>query len=100
LASQSFVATLLDPPPSALSVLAMIRLNDSIYQRLITESQCPVSEMETYLIGVRLTLWPLFNKDLTGQWDAVRKLTASAAGTSSLFGAKTAVKDAVVQKVR
>jgi hypothetical protein len=98
---QSFIGTVLEPPPSALSVLAMIRLNDAIYRHLVTDALCPAAEMESYLIGVRLQLWPLFNRDLNAQLEAVRKLTAAATGSSGLFGAKaSSVKDAMVQKVR
>lgn len=98
---QNFIGTLLDPAPSAISTLSMIRLNDALFASLITEERCARPEMEAYLMGLRLQLWPLFNRDLSNQLESVRKLTASAGASAGLFGGKPAgIKDAVIQKVR
>jgi len=76
----------------------MIRLNDAIYQSLILDEECPVSEMESHLIGLKLQLWPIFQKEMSSQLDSVKKLAASASGTAGLFGGKSAgIKEAVIQ---
>jgi len=78
--AQNFVATLLEStaaPPSALHLLAMIRLTER------AATQCPTAAMEAYLGGVRLTLWPAFQRAMSSQLESVTKL-ASRAATSAI----------------
>jgi hypothetical protein len=96
---QNFSQSLFDPSiPSPVSVLSMIRLNDSIYSALIDGGACPTTLMENHLVSLRLSLWPVFQKGLGAQVEAIKKLSGSTSG--SMFGAKTLLKDATVQAVR
>ena len=58
--------------------------------------------MEGYLIGIKLQLWPLFQKEMGVNIDSVKKLTESgnATGMAGMLGGKgTGVKDSVVAGV-
>lgn len=98
---QSFVTGLLEgSPPSTVGLLTMIRLNDAVFDELITQSKCPTSQLESHLVGLKLQLWPLFQKDLDNQIEAMKKMAESAKGSTgvaSVFGNRAGVKDAAVQ---
>lgn len=100
---QSFITGLLEgSPPSTVGLLTMIRLNDAVFDSLITQSKCPTSQLESHLVGLKLQLWPLFQKDLDSQIDAMKKLAETAKGSTgvaSVFGARSGIKDIVVQEV-
>lgn len=71
----------------------MIRLNDSIFTSLIDTTHCP--PMENHLIGIRLSLWPLFQKTMGAQVESLRRINGTAA-SGGVF-TKTSVKDSAVQ---
>lgn len=106
-AMQNFVAALLtQSTPSLLSVLTMIRENDAIFTALVGEDRsgkCPTLPMESHLMGMRIQLWPLFQKEMGVQTDSVKKLT-DGSGSGGMVGfmggsRNTAVKDSVVASV-
>lgn len=102
--SQSFVNALIDPsPPPPISLLSMIRLNET----LLSLSQCP--PLESYLISLRLLLWPTFAKGMTVEIDSLKKINGTypikggvfsgnsggvSSGGGKVFG--TNVKDSTV----
>jgi hypothetical protein len=94
---QSFIHVLLDPPPPPVSVLAMIRLNDAIH----VSAACPAAAFDGYLTGVRLSLWPLFQRGIDAQAESLRRIAAS--GSSGVFktaGSTTAKEAAVSAALR
>lgn len=76
----------------------MIRLNGAIMHKLLI-AECPSSLMESYLMGIKLDLWPLFQKQVGQQVDSVRKLTGAASSESQGLWGKSGLKDSVVSAV-
>lgn len=73
----------------------MIRLNDEIIATLVADQCCP--PMENYLIGIRLALWPLFQRVMGLQVDSLRRINGSVQNSGVNVFAKAAVKDSAVQ---
>lgn len=103
---QNFVHTILtQSSPNALSLLSMIRLNDELAQQLLGDGKngtCPAAAMESHIIGLRLQLWPLFQKEMGSQVDSVKKLadTGSQSGMAGLLsGRGSGIKDSAVANV-
>lgn len=122
---QSFVLSILSRPLPATSILSMVRLNGAVMHRLIhaqqdlnvedetaeadpaptsaTAGTCP--PMESYLMGIKMDLWPLFQKEVGGQVEQVKQLTSAASAapsaSASFFGsgARSGIKDAAVSAV-
>lgn len=88
---QNFVHALLDPPPPPVSVLAMIRLNDAIHH----SKSCPAAAFDSYLVGTRLSLWPLFQRGMDAQAESLRKI-ASTSGTSVFKSGGSVAKEQAV----
>lgn len=105
--NQNFVASILSQSqPGPLALLRMIRLNDSLIQQLIgdrSEGQgtCPAQAMESHLLGLKLRLWPLFQKEIGSNVDSVKKLSeGNSSGMASMLGVRAApIKDNVVLMV-
>lgn len=91
---RNFVTTLLDPLnlPTPTSHLSMIRLNESIYQLLITGSHCP--SIESHLTSLRLSLWPSFSRIMNSHIDSLHKLQLASEAGSGVFG--KSIKDSQV----
>ncbi|KIK43391.1 hypothetical protein CY34DRAFT_81923 [Suillus luteus UH-Slu-Lm8-n1] len=88
---KTFVTTVLEPMPSAVPLLTMIRLTEAV----ITEVQkrdCP--PLENFLFTMRLQLWPAFQKIMSEHCDALRKLAEG--GTTSYFNRAASTTDASV----
>lgn len=83
--------SLLDPKPSVVPILTMIRLNEAAYQEVCRRSCGP---METFLVGVRMSLWPLFQSEMSAHVESLKTLADSATG--SMF-ARGNVRDPVVR---
>lgn len=85
----------------------MIRLTDSVLTEATEMRNC--TPLEPFLLGLRMQLWPLFQKGMSDNVDSLKKLADSGgAGTGSfggfgagLFGGsvKGSVDSSVVQKV-
>ncbi|KZW04122.1 Vps52-domain-containing protein [Exidia glandulosa HHB12029] len=91
---QNFVKTALAGPPTVIALLSMIRLNEAVLSEVQTRGGC--APLETYLIGLRLAMWPVFQNQMNAHHDGLKKLADSAAGGLLSRGA---VKDATVQAV-
>jgi len=69
----------------------MVKLNDAV----LAETQlrhCP--PFEPFAIGVRLSMWPLFQKEMNEHINAVKRVADSASGG---ILSKGSVKDSVLQ---
>lgn len=83
----------------------MIRLNDDLADQLLGTDKngtCPAAAMESHIIGLRLQLWPLFQKEMGAQVDSVKKLAdgSGSGGMAGLLGGRSAgIKDSAVQTV-
>jgi hypothetical protein len=91
--------------PNALSLLSMVRLNDELSEQLLgsgKDGACPAAAMEAYIIGLRMQLWPLFQKEMGNQVDSVKKLVDSSGsyGMAGLLGGRSSgIKDSGVANV-
>ncbi|KAH7105587.1 Vps52-domain-containing protein [Auriculariales sp. MPI-PUGE-AT-0066] len=88
---RTFAQTALARPPPSLSLLAMIRLNEAVLAEAQTRGGC--APLETFLIGLRLAMWPAFQNGMNAHVDGLKRLADSAAGGLLSRGA---VKDAFV----
>lgn len=71
----------------------MIRLNEAAYQEVARRGCFP---MEMFLIGVRMTLWPVFQSEMDAHVESLKKLADSATGTMLSRGN---VRDSLVKVV-
>jgi hypothetical protein len=85
----------LDPITPTIPLLTMIRLaEDSVAE--IQRRQC--SPAETYVFGLSLQMWPVFQKGMTEHIESVKKI---AEGTSTgYFSRSSHTTDASVETVR
>ena len=95
---QSFIRSIvspsiMDPKPSVVPILTMIRLNEEAYREVCRRSCGP---MEIFLVGVRMQLWPVFQSEMGAHVDSLKALADSATG--SMF-ARGNVRDTVVRAV-
>ncbi|TKA55335.1 hypothetical protein B0A53_02259 [Rhodotorula sp. CCFEE 5036] len=101
--TRNFINALLDPvPPSTISLLAMVRLNDSLLTALASTSpdtdmdspsRTPVSDqsgglppcpaLEPHLLAVRMQLLPILSKLMSAHVDSLRRINGSPAPASS-----------------
>ncbi|KIM90943.1 hypothetical protein PILCRDRAFT_811444 [Piloderma croceum F 1598] len=91
---QTFVKSALDPIPPVVALLTMIRLTEDVIAE-VQKRGCP--PMESYIFGIRLQMWPVFQKAITEHVEALKKL---AEGTgSSYFSRSVATTDAFVSSI-
>ncbi|KAG8725315.1 hypothetical protein FRC12_024199 [Ceratobasidium sp. 428] len=88
---QTFIKSALDPPPPLVPLLTIIRLTENIY---LEASKRGCRPLETFLLGQRLTMWPLFQKDMGLQVESLKKLAENAVGG---YLSRSGIKDSVVQ---
>jgi hypothetical protein len=88
------VKSALDPIPPVVALLTMIRLTEDVIAE-VQKRGCP--PMESYVFGIRLQMWPVFQKAITEHVEALKKL---AEGTGSSYFSRSAVTtDALVSSV-
>jgi hypothetical protein len=90
---QNFLKSALDPAPPLIPLLTTIRLTENIY---IEASKRSCRPLETFLLGQRLSMWPLFQKDMGAQVESLKKLAESAVGG---YLSRSGIKDSAVQVV-
>jgi len=73
----------------------MIRLLENVLGE-IQQRDCP--PLETFALGLRLTIWPAFQKEMNAHVESVKKLADGASG-GGFLSSKPTVKDATVQSV-
>ncbi|KAF8760169.1 Vps52 / Sac2 family [Rhizoctonia solani] len=86
-------ASALEPAPPLIPLLTMIRLNENVYLEAERRGCGP---LETFLLGQRLTMWPLFQKDMGVQVDSLKKLAENAVGG---YLSRSGIKDSAVQVI-
>ncbi|KAF8591436.1 vacuolar sorting protein, partial [Ramaria rubella] len=92
---QAFTRGVVDPPPPVVPLLTMIRLLEDVLGE-VQKRDCP--PLETFTLGLRLSLWPTFQKDMNAQVESVKKLADGTIG-GGFLSSKSFVKDATVQSV-
>lgn len=91
---QAFVKTTLDPTPSVIPLLTMIRLVEDIIAE-VQRRNCP--PLENYVFTLRLQMWPVFQKSMSEQIEALKKLAEG--GGSGYFGRALTTTDVWVSSV-
>ncbi|KAA1466314.1 vacuolar sorting protein [Dentipellis sp. KUC8613] len=92
--TQNFVKASLEPLPSVIPLLTMIRLTEEVMVE-IQKRDCP--PLETFVFGLRLQMWPLFQKMMTEQVDALKKLAEGA--SAGYFRRAVETTDALVSTI-
>lgn len=72
----------------------MIRLTEDIVAE-VQKRSCP--PLESYIFGIRLQMWPVFQKSMSEHVEALKKLADGA--TSGYFSRTTATTDASISLV-
>lgn len=74
----------LEPTPPVISLLTMIRLTEDVMMEVQKRGCTP---LESYIFGLRLQMWPVFQKAMSENIDALKKL---AEGTNASYFSRTA----------
>ncbi|WVF67447.1 hypothetical protein IAT40_002203 [Kwoniella sp. CBS 6097] len=92
-----FFQTVINPsPPPAIPLLTMIRLNDHLLSVADSRGAIPLL---SYLTGWKMTLWPIYRKEMDAHVDSLKRLAdeAEGKGLAGLMG--RGVKDGTVREV-
>jgi len=92
---QTFARGILEASPATIPLLIMIRLLENVLGE-VQKRDCP--PLEHFTMGLRLSFWPAFQKDMNAHIESVKKMADGAGGGGFLSG-KTSVRDATVQAV-
>ncbi|KAI0030717.1 vacuolar sorting protein [Vararia minispora EC-137] len=84
--TQNFVKAALEPLPPVIPLLTMIRLTEEVMSEVQKRDSPP---LESFIFGIRLQMWPLFQRVMTEQVDALKKLAEGATGGYFRRGAVT-----------
>ncbi|WVO14388.1 hypothetical protein L204_102021 [Cryptococcus depauperatus] len=92
----SFFQSMVYTPPPTVSLLTIIRLNDRLLTTCDSRGCLPLT---SYLSGWKLTLWPIFRKEMDQHIESLKKLAdeAEGKGLAGLIG--KGVKDRQVKIV-
>lgn len=94
---QTFATSVLDPhPPPVLPLLVMIRMTEAVIAELQVRGCAP---LENFVFGIRLQLWPVFQKLMSENVTSLNKLAETASAAGGYFRRGPAVSDASVQAV-
>ncbi|KAG6831404.1 hypothetical protein H0H92_011006 [Tricholoma furcatifolium] len=88
---EAFLKSVLDPIPPAIPLLTMIRLMEDVVVE-VQKRNCP--SVEFYVFGLRLQMWPVFQKVMAEHVDALKKLAEGA--SSGYFSRAASTTDAGV----
>jgi len=88
------VRSTLDPVPPVVALLTMIRLTEDVIAE-VQKRGCP--PMESYVFGLRLQMWPVFQKAMTEHVEALKKLAEGA--SSGYFSRTAATTDVLVSSI-
>ncbi|KAF4619757.1 hypothetical protein D9613_005158 [Agrocybe pediades] len=91
----AFVRSILDPIPPAIPLLTMIRIAEDIVAE-IQKRHCPPGE--TYIFGLSLQMWPVFQKGMTEHVDSLKNLSEGT-GSSYFSRSSTTTTDAKVENI-
>lgn len=73
----------------------MIRLLENVLGE-VQKRECP--PLESFTMGLRLTFWPVFQKDVNLHIESMKKLADGASG-GGFFNSKPSMRDATLQAV-
>ncbi|KAG6833901.1 hypothetical protein H0H87_007912 [Tephrocybe sp. NHM501043] len=91
---QSFLKSSLEPIPPAVPLLTMIRLMEDVVLE-VQKRNCP--PVEFYVFGLRLQMWPVFQKVMAENTEALKKLAEG--GSSGYFSRAAATTDSGVASI-
>lgn len=92
--TKAFAQAALEPLPPVVPLLIMIRLTEEV----MSEVQKRVCQpLETFLFGLRLQMWPLFQKAMTAQIEGLKNVAEGAAG--GYFRRATTTSDATITTI-
>ncbi|EJU06414.1 hypothetical protein DACRYDRAFT_103359 [Dacryopinax primogenitus] len=80
-------------PPEIIPLLTMMRLNENV---LIEVQKRACTPLESFLVEMRLSMWPIFQKEMNTQVESLKKLLEGAHGG---LLTKSTLKDSVVETV-
>ncbi|EIW82324.1 Vps52-domain-containing protein [Coniophora puteana RWD-64-598 SS2] len=89
--SKTFISSLLEPSPSLIPILTMARLSEVIIAEVQRRGCAP---LETFMFTIRLQIWPIFQKVMSEQVEALRKL-AEGSSTSYFSRAATTTDESI-----
>jgi vacuolar protein sorting-associated protein 52 len=88
------VRSVLEPLPPSIPLLTMIRLTEDVILE-VQKRNCP--PVEFFVFGLRLQMWPVFQKSMAEHIDALKKLAEGA--SSGYFSRAPTTTDASVTGV-
>ncbi|KAH8118383.1 Vps52-domain-containing protein [Phellopilus nigrolimitatus] len=91
---QTFATTVLESPPPVVPLLTMIRMMENTLAEVQTRGCAP---LETWLFGLRMQFWPVFQKQMSEHVASLSKLSESTTG--GYFRRAVGPSDTVVQAV-
>ncbi|GJJ07494.1 hypothetical protein Clacol_001696 [Clathrus columnatus] len=91
-----YCQSLLDNIPPVIPLLIITRLAECVLGE-VQKRDCP--PLETFLLGLRLKFWPIFQKIMNNQIESLKRM-ADNAGTAGFLSGKTGVKDETIHKAR
>ncbi|PFH51402.1 hypothetical protein AMATHDRAFT_74956 [Amanita thiersii Skay4041] len=91
---QNFVKSLLEPRPPVIPLLTMIRLVEDVIVE-IQKRQCP--PVETYVLTLRLQMWPAFQNLMSENVDALKRLAEGS--SASFFTRAPSTTEAIVTNI-
>lgn len=91
----AFFTSILTPPPPAVPLLTLIRLNDHVLATAHSRGTTPLIPI---LQGWKLAMWPVYRKEMDSHVDSLRQLADQAEG-KGFSGLVKGVKDGAVRQV-
>ncbi|KAI0053019.1 vacuolar sorting protein [Auriscalpium vulgare] len=75
--AKTLLQAVLEPLPPVIPLLTMIRLTEEVMGEIQKRGCAP---LESFVFGIRLQMWPLFQKAMTDQVEALKKIAEGASG--------------------
>ncbi|KAH8105951.1 Vps52-domain-containing protein [Cristinia sonorae] len=92
---KTFINNVLEPtPPPAIPLLTMIRLTEDVMAEIQKRNCAP---LESFIFTMRLQMWPIFQKAMQENIDALKKYTEGS--TSGYFRTKITSTDSGVSSI-
>ncbi|KAF7292359.1 Vacuolar sorting protein [Mycena chlorophos] len=82
-AQQTFFNSVLEPPPPVVPLLTIIRLTESVMTE-VQRRACP--PVESFIFALRIRMWPVFQKVMTENVDALKRVAEGGSIVTSGSG--------------
>ncbi|KAI0284325.1 vacuolar sorting protein [Russula aff. rugulosa BPL654] len=92
--AKTFAQMALEPAPPVIPLLTMIRLTEEIMSEIQKRSCQP---LETFVFGLRLQMWPLFQRAMSEQIEGLKKIAEGAGG--GYFRRATTTSDVAITTI-